>query len=419
MVERIVIIGAGQAAQALIESLRKRGFDGPITLVGEEPSPPYQRPPLTKAYLLGEISVERLAYKPMRFYEEAGVETRFAVRAMAVDREEKTVTLGDGLRLPYDKLVLATGARPRRLPEAIGGALPGVFVARDLADADALAAELRPGRRLLVIGGGYIGLEAAAVATKLGLEVKLAEREGRILSRVACAETADYFRTLHNGAGVEILEGASVTRIVPGRDGRAEAAELEEGGRIEFDVCLVGVGVAPQDGIAVEAGLAAQDGVLVDPSCRSSDPDVLAIGDCARFPYRGASIRLESVQNAIDQAEAAAAALTGVEASYDPVPWFWSDQYDVKLQIAGLGRYGDVAQDRVVTRPGAREGAQSHWYFSDEVAGPRLLAVDAMNDPRAFMQGRRWLEAGLSPDPLDLADPANDLKSLVTAPAAA
>ena len=411
---RIVVIGAGQAAQSLIEGLRKRGARNPVTLVGEEPSPPYQRPPLSKGYLLGEISPERLAFRSMGYYAEAGVDTLLARRAVSIDRAGKTVTLSTGGRLPYDKLVLATGARPRTLPAVMGGEAPGVYTVRSLADVDLMAPEFIPERRALVVGGGYIGLEAAAVAAKLGLKVTLIEREPRILARVAAAETADYFRDLHRLHGVDIREGAALERLEQGRSGRIEAAVLKGGERIPVDFAIVGVGVLPNEELAIDAGLATRDGILVDAACRSSDPDILAVGDCARFDYRGASIRLESVQNAIDQADAAAETLTGGEADYRPSPWFWSDQFDVKLQIAGLFRIGEKAAEKIVTRPGAREGGRSVWYFHEPGGGgsAQLWAVDAMNDPRAYMQGKRWIEAGVSPDPAALAAGDADLRGV-------
>ncbi|MEM9725673.1 MAG: FAD-dependent oxidoreductase, partial [Pseudomonadota bacterium] len=383
--------------------------------IGEEPVAPYQRPPLSKAYLLGEMSLERLSFKSADYYPEKGVETRFGVAATAIDRAAKTVVMADGARIPYGKLALVTGARANPLPAAMGGDLPGIYAVRDLADVDAMAPEFQAGRRVLVVGGGYIGLEAAAVASKLGLQVTLIERESRILARVASAETADYFRDLHQKHGVEVREGAALEALEPGPDGRVAAARLAGGDRLELDFVIIGVGVTPNDALAAEAGLETRDGVLVDAACRTSDPDILAAGDCARFEYQGASIRLESVQNALDQAQAAAATLAGEETTYAPRPWFWSDQYDVKLQIAGLFKIGAREAKRIVTRPGDRPGGHSVWYFHEpDGAGgaSQLWAVDAMNDPRAYMQGKRWIEAGTSPDPAALADAATPLKSL-------
>jgi 3-phenylpropionate/trans-cinnamate dioxygenase ferredoxin reductase subunit len=400
---RIVIVGAGQAGATLAETLRSLGHRGPLTMVGAEPAPPYQRPPLSKKYLLGEVGADRLALKPESFWAEHEVELVLGARATALDRGRKALRLQDGRELRYDMLALTTGARPRRPPAAIGGGLPGVHVLRTLADADALAPEVAPGRRMLVVGGGYIGLEAAAVAAARGMTVTLVEAGQRILGRVAPAETAAYFRDLHARHGVTVLEGATLAGFED-RDGRLGGASLATGRRLPADVAVVGIGVEPETALAGAAGLTVQDGVAVDAACRASDPSVFAAGDCASFPWRGRRVRLESVQNAIDMARAAARSMMGEAVAYDPVPWFWSDQYDVKLQIAGLGG----GQDRVVVRPGPREGAQSVWSF----AGARLLAVDAMNDARAYMTAKRWLEEGKSPDPTRLADPAAPLAEL-------
>ena len=401
--DRIVIVGAGQAGLAVAEGLRDGGFDGAVTLVGDEDAPPYQRPPLSKKYLLGEMTAERLWLKPHDFYDDRRIELALDVRAVSIDRAGRILRLSDGRALPYDALALATGARPRRLPEAVGGALAGVYAVRSLADVDAMEPEFAAGRRALVVGGGYIGLEAAAVAVEKGLSVTLVEAAPRILSRVAAPETARWFAALHRGRGVDLREGVGLERL-EGSGGRVSAARLATGERIGIDFALVGIGVIPNVALAAEAGLALDDGIAVDAACRTSDPAIYAAGDCASFPWRGRRIRLESVPNAIDQGKAAARAMLGEAMVYDPVPWFWSDQYDVKLQIAGL----NAGWDRVVERPGARAGAHSVWYFD----GPALLAVDAMNDPRAYMTGKRWIEAGTSPDPDALADPAADLRTL-------
>jgi 3-phenylpropionate/trans-cinnamate dioxygenase ferredoxin reductase subunit len=403
MVERIVVIGAGQAGAELAASLRAGGFGGRLTLVGEEDAPPYQRPPLSKKYLLGEMTAERLWLKPHDFYADARIELALGAPVRAIDRAARMVRLADGRALGWDLLALTTGARPRLLPEAMGGGLAGVYPVRRLADVDAMAAEFAPGRRALIVGGGYIGLEAAAVASARGLSVDLVEAAPRILGRVAAPETAAYFRALHAAHGVRIREGVGLERLT-GDHGRVNGAVLADGSRIEADFALVGIGVAPDDALAAAAGLAIDNGVAVDAFCATSDPAIFAAGDCASFPWRGRRIRLESVQNAIDQAKAAAAAMLGRPAAYDPTPWFWSDQYDVKLQIAGL----NAGWDRIVTRPGAREGARSVWYFG---AG-RLLAVDAMNDPRAYMTAKRWLEGGVSPAADRVADPSLDLKDI-------
>jgi 3-phenylpropionate/trans-cinnamate dioxygenase ferredoxin reductase subunit len=400
---RIIVVGAGQAGAALVAKLRALGHAGPLTLIGAEPVPPYQRPPLSKAYLKGEMALERLFLRPASFYAEAGITLRTGTRVAAIDREARAVRLEGGDSLDYDRLALTTGAVPRRLPAAIGGDLEGVLVMRSLADADALAARLRPGARALIVGGGYIGLEAAAVLAGAGLDVTLIEAAPRILARVAAPATADFFRDLHRGHGVEIREGVTLARLT-GDGGRVTGADCADGTRIEADLVLVGIGIAPDTALAAAAGLAIDNGIAVDGLGRTSDPAIFAAGDCASFPHGGVRIRLESVPNAIEQAEAVAAVMLGGTEPYLAKPWFWSDQYDVKLQIAGL----NAGWERTVTRAGARPGSLSVWYY----AGDRLLAVDAMNDPRAYMTAKRWIEAGVSPDPARVADPAADLKTL-------
>jgi 3-phenylpropionate/trans-cinnamate dioxygenase ferredoxin reductase subunit len=402
MAARIVVVGAGQAGAALVARLRALGHRGPLTLVGAEPDPPYQRPPLSKAYLKGEMARERLWLRPLSFYADGGIELVTGTRAEAIDRAAKTVALAGGRRLPFDLLALTTGALPRRLPAAVGGELGGVFLMRTLGDADALAAAVRPGMPALIAGGGYIGLEGAAVLAEKGLEVTLIELAPRILARVAAPATADYFRDLHRAHGVTIREGVTPVRLTG--NNRVTGVELADGGAIPAEVVLVGIGITPDTGLAEAAGLDVQDGIVVDAGGRTSDPAIFAAGDCTRFPYRGGMVRLESVPNAIDQGEAAAEAMLGQGAGYLARPWFWSDQYDVKLQIAGL----NTGWERTVVRPGPRPGSQSVWYY----AGDRLLAVDAMNDPRAYMTGKRWIEAGVSPDPEAVADAAADLKTL-------
>ncbi len=322
-----------------------------------------------------------------------------------IDRAAKTVRMQDGSTLSYDKLALATGAAPRLLPASIGGDLEGVLTVRDKRDADRLVDEMKPGRRLLVIGGGYIGLEAAAVARKLGLEVTLIEMADRILQRVAAKETADIMRGIHQAHGVSIHEKTGLVRLV-GMDGRVAAAELSDGSMLDVDFVIVGIGVTPNDRLARESGLDVGNGIVVDALTRTSDADIHAVGDCAMLPWRGQHVRLESVQNAVDQAEAAAEVLAGTEAAYEAKPWFWSDQYEVKLQIAGF----NLGYDETMLRPGAREGSWSVWYFRDG----RFVAVDAVNDAKAYVAGKKLLDAGAEPDRAILADAAADLKLLLS-----
>jgi 3-phenylpropionate/trans-cinnamate dioxygenase ferredoxin reductase component len=396
-------VGAGQAGASLVAKLRALGHAGPLALVGAEPAPPYQRPPLSKAYLKGEMALERLYLRPTAFYQSQGVTLLTDARASAIDRPGAAVMLADGRRLPYDLLALTTGAQPRRLPAALGGDLARVYTMRDLADADRLAAEYRAGARALIVGGGYIGLEAAAVAAGAGLDVSLVEQADRILARVAAPATADYFRDLHRAHGVRILEATAIAELT-GSGGTVTGARLADGRLLPADFVIVGIGIRPDDRLAAAAGLAVDDGIRVDETGRTADPRIYAAGDCARFPHEGQLIRLESVPHAIDHAEAVAEAMLGHPAAYRAKPWFWSDQYDVKLQIAGL----NTGYDATYVRPGPRPGSQSVWYYR----GARLLAVDAMNDARAYMTGKRWIEADVSPPPAAVADPARDLKSL-------
>ncbi len=400
----VVVIGAGQAGSSLVAKLRNSGFDGRITLIGAEPVPPYQRPPLSKAYLLGDMTLDRLFLRPESFYGEHGIDLRLNSRVTGIDRAAQTVHLEDEV-ITYDHLVLTTGSEPRRLPASIGGDLDGVFVVRDLADVDAMAPHVEAGRRALIVGGGYIGLEAAAVAAKRGLQVTLVEMADRILQRVAAPETSDYFRALHQSHGVTIREGVGLDRLLG--EGHVTGARLSDGTELDVDLVIVGVGIAPATALAEAAGLEIENGIKVDARGQTSDPAIWAAGDCASFPWKAARIRLESVPNAIDQAECVAENIMGAGKDYVAKPWFWSDQYDVKLQIAGL----NAGYDRTVVRPGDKPGSQSVWYFR----GDALLAVDAMNDPRAYMIGKRLVEAGQSPSSAAVADPDMPLKSLLPA----
>jgi 3-phenylpropionate/trans-cinnamate dioxygenase ferredoxin reductase subunit len=398
--DRIVVVGAGQAGAACVAKLRTEGFSGQIALIGEEHAPPYQRPPLSKAYLTGDMALERLFLRPEAYYAEQGIDLRLDTVVQSIDRSDRVVIAG-GEALPYDALVLATGSVPRRLPARIGGELAGVHVVRTLRDVDEMAPDLKAGARALIVGGGYIGLEAASVCAKLGLDVTLVEMAERILARVACPQTSAWFRDLHEGHGVRIREGVGLERLTG--DARVTGAVFSDGTELGLDVVIVGIGISPATALAEAAGLDIDNGIAVDAQGRTSDPAIWAAGDCASFPFRGARIRLESVQNAIDQAEAVAKNILGRREDYVPHPWFWSDQYDVKLQIAGLNTgYRDI----VVRDTGS---GRSHWYYD----GDTLLSVDAMNDPRAYMIGKRLIEAGKSPDRETVADPEADLKPLL------
>ncbi|MET3854100.1 FAD-dependent oxidoreductase [Rhizobium sp. OAE497] len=404
MTDRLVIIGAGQAGFAMAAKLRALKDTRPITILGAEDVLPYQRPPLSKKYLLGEMSFDRLLFRPEQWYPDNNVEIRLSTWVEQIKRDTKQVVLQDGSTIDYGTLALTTGSTPRQLPASIGGDLEGVYVARDKRDADLLAGEMRPGRRVLIIGGGYIGLEAAAVARHLGLEVTVIEMADRILQRVAAKETADIIRVIHETHDVVIREKTGLKHLI-GKDGRVTGAELSDGSVIDIDFAIVGIGVVPNDQLAKEAGLEVANGIIVDEFARTSDPSIYAAGDCAVLPWQGGRIRLESVQNAVDQADAAAAVIAGGNAPYDPKPWFWSDQYDVKLQIAGF----NLGYDQTLLRPGAREGAHSIWYFRNG----QLIAVDAINDAKAYVTGKKMLETGINPDKAVLADASADLKQLL------
>ena len=398
---QIVVIGAGQAGAALVAKLRSAGYTDKITLIGEEAAPPYQRPPLSKAYLMGEMAEERLYLRAAEYYANNDITLVLGKPVSSIDAAAKTVTVG-GDTLDYDQLALTTGSIPRRLPTAIGGDMGGIYTVRSLADVDAMRPEFVAGRRVVIIGGGYIGLEAAAVASKLGLDVTVVEMAPRILQRVAAPETSDYFRALHGSHGVTILEGVGLERLLG--DGHVKGARLTDGRELPADFVIAGVGIVPATALAEMAGVVIENGIKTDAHGRTSDPNIWSAGDCASFPWRGGRMRLESVQNAIDQAELVAENMLGAGKDYVPTPWFWSDQFDCKLQIAGL----NTGYDSIVTR-GPEGEAVSFWYYR----GNELLAIDAMNDPRAYMVGKRLLEMGRNVDPSIIRNPETALKALL------
>ena len=396
----IIIIGAGQAGASLAITLRAKGYKGDVTLIGEEPVPPYQRPPLSKKYLLGDMALDRLYLRPSDFYTEQLISLRLNCQVTTINCAENTISIGDET-LTYEHLALTTGSSPRRLPAAIGGTLNGVFAMRSLADVDAMQPAFERGGHVLIIGGGYIGLEAAAVAAAKGLQVTLVEMANRILQRVACTETSDYFRALHESHGVRILEGVGLERLTG--EGNVTGAILSNGKALEINFAIVGVGILPATNLAEAAGVTLNNGIETNSQGQTSVSNVWAAGDCASFPYQGRRIRLESVPNAIDQAEVVAANMLGAAQDYIATPWFWSDQFGVKLQIAGLNTgFTDI----IVRNSGS---ARSHWYYNSNT----LLAVDAMNDPRAYMVAKRLIEAGKSADPIIVTNPQSDLKMLL------
>jgi 3-phenylpropionate/trans-cinnamate dioxygenase ferredoxin reductase subunit len=382
----VVIVGAGHAGGTAAAQLRAWGWTGPITLVGEEPYPPYQRPPLSKAWLKGEADADALALRGDDFYPEHEIALRLNARVTAIDPVQKRVLIEGGEALAYDKLILATGARPRSLPLA-GADLAGVFALRSADDAERLKNALGPGKRLAVIGGGYIGLEVAASARALGADAFVIERESRLLARVACAALSEFFLDYHRGQGVTFALSAQVAAI-EGDGGKVTGLSFHNGAPIPFDAVLVGVGAIPNEELARCAGIDCADGILVDASARTSVPDIWAVGDCTRrpLPIYGEDVvmRLESVPSALEQAKQAAADLTGHAPPPPETPWFWSDQYDLKLQIAGVPI--DV-EDTVIR--GEPKRAQFAVFHLDKER--RVQAVEAVNAPAEFMGGRQLI----------------------------
>ena len=400
----IVVVGAGQAAASFSSRHVALGSGSSLMLIGEESVPPYQRPPLSKKYMSGELERERLFIRPEQWYSNQGISTLFSTRVEAIYPAEKQVITESGDNIAYEKLLLCTGSSPHTLPAEIGGKLKGVYILRSIADVEAMQPEFQAGRKLLIIGGGYIGLETAAVARKLGLKVIVLEMAKRILQRVAARETSDFFRQLHRSHGVDIRESTQMTRFTE-QAGRVNGAELASGEKLEADLVLVGIGGTPNTSLAEQAGLDCENGIAVNETCQTSNPDIYAAGDCTSFVRNGQCIRLESVQNAADQGNLVARVLAGEQVSYQALPWFWSDQYDCKLQIAGL----NIGYDQTVRRAGSKPDSQSIWYYREN----RLIAVDAMNEPMAYAMGRKIISAGLHPSQAQIADPNVDLKSLV------
>jgi 3-phenylpropionate/trans-cinnamate dioxygenase ferredoxin reductase subunit len=405
MTTRVLIVGAGHAGGSAAALLRQYGFEGQITLAGDEPLAPYQRPPLSKAWLKGEADGDSLLLKPQEFYAEHGIDLRLGLTATRINRAARTVTFEGGEVLPYDVLILATGARARKL-EAPGATLDGVLELRHAADADRLKAALQPGRRLAVVGGGYVGLEAAASARALGCEVTVIEREPRLLARVASRPLSDLFAAYHAQNGVKIITGATV-RGFEG-EGRVSGVRLADGRVIDCDIALVGIGGVANVELARDAGLTCPDGVVVDLEARTEDRAIFAIGDMTHrpMPLYERNFRLESVPNALEQAKQAASAIVGRPAPAGEVPWFWSDQYDLKLQIAGV----PFDSDQLVLRGEAGRAPLAVFHLK----GDRVMAVEAVNSPAEFMGGRLLIAKGGAVDPRRLADPSVAMKALAT-----
>lgn len=380
MQEEIVIVGAGQAGAQVAQSLRQGGFEGPLRLIGDEPHPPYQRPPLSKKFLAGDIGPEGLWLRPPAFFTTNKIDHIPSTTVTAIDRQAKRLQLANGDTLPYGKLVLATGTNARHLP--IDGAdKQGVVTLRTIADVDHIRTRLSDCQNLAIIGAGYIGLEVAAVAKALGKDVCVLEAQDRPMKRVVSQTVSDYFAKLHTAKGIDLRLETGVASLEGGEE--VEAVRLSNGQSVPADLVLIAVGAEPNDQLAADAGLETDNGILVDGAGQTSDPNIYAAGDCTRF-YSGRyarSVRMESVQNAIDQAKIVAQALLDGDVDYDPLPWFWSDQYDTKLQIAGLSEGYD---DTVVTG-----NPNSNKFYVAYLKNGSLIAVDSINSPRSHMMARR------------------------------
>lgn len=400
----VVILGAGHAGGTAAALLRQYGFEGPITLVGAEPIAPYQRPPLSKAWLKGEADADSLALKPLEFYAEAKIDFRPNATAVKLDRLAKTVALSNGDVVPYDILILATGARAIALPIP-GADLDGILFLRTAAHAEALKAAVGPGKTLAVVGGGYIGLEVAASGRALGAEVVVLERESRLLARVACEVLSTFFKTYHEKHGVRFELGASVDGF-EGKDGHVTGVKLADGRIIACDAVVVGVGAHPNDELAKDAGLETARGVVVDLDARTSDPAIFAIGDVAHrpMPIYDRMFRMESVPNALEQAKQAASAIMGRPRPAGECPWQWSDQFDLKLQIAGYAF--DV--DEILLRGDPATGKFAVFHLK----GDQVQSVEAINSPPEFMMGKMLILNRKPVDKAKLADPSISMKEV-------
>jgi 3-phenylpropionate/trans-cinnamate dioxygenase ferredoxin reductase subunit len=402
--QHCVIIGGSHAASQLAASLRQEGWEGMVTLVSAEPLLPYQRPPLSKGYLAGNKSYEDLLIRPASFYEKERIDLLLGTRVESIDRDRRIVILHDGAEIPYTRLALATGARVRRIHVA-GADLEGVLYLRELKDVDRIQQFVAPGKAAVIVGGGYIGLETAASLRQLGMHVTVLEAMPRILQRVTAPEVSEFFARIHKEEGVRLMTGVAVTGFYGSKS--VERVVLASGEELKADLVIVGIGVVVESDLAQHSGVVTDDGICVDEYARTSDPDIVAVGDCTRHfnALYGRQLRLESVQNAMDQAKVAAKTLCGKLEPYNALPWFWSDQYDVKLQIAGLSQ----GYDRVVIRGDWETGRSvAVFYF----LGEKLLAVDAMNRPKEFMLTRRALTERRTVDPALLADDSMPLQAI-------
>ena len=404
-IRRVIVIGAGQAGGEAAQRLRQLGFDGDITLIGEEPMAPYQRPPLSKAYLKGELDMDRLMLRPASVYADERIALLTKTRAVWVDRANRKVRIEGGRELPYDALVMATGAKPRKLP-LVGADLDGVYLFRTAADVDRVRERFVRGAKLIVIGAGYIGLEVAAVARQCGLDVTVIETAVRPLARVTSPEVAGFFLDEHTRQGVRFVLGGQPA-VIKGQDS-VTGVGLTDGAELPADLVIAGIGVTPDVALAEQCGLTVTNGIVTDRQCRTSDPNIFAIGDCAARPmahYEARMARLESVHNAVEGAKIVAALLTGAKEHTEEAPWFWSDQYDLKLQIAGLFH----GYDHVVFRGVMADRAFAAFYYK----GDKLIAVDAVNRPAEYLGAKMLVQTNKTLPPNVLEDMSRPMKELV------
>jgi len=403
-INTVVVIGGGQAGGEAAIELRKLGFDGRVVIVGEEPFLPYKRPPLSKAYLAGSVGEDQLYMMHAPNLEKARIEYRGGVAVQRIDRAAKQVVLADGSTLGYDRLVLATGGRARPLPVP-GADRRNVFLLRTIADVQKIRAHCQEGKRVAIVGGGFIGLEAAAVLVKKGLKVTVLEGLPRVLARVTCPEVSAFYERVHREAGVDLRTGVQVT----GFDGEPEVNQvrLGDGSAVETDVVVIGIGLIANTELATAAGLDVDNGIVVDEYARTSDPDIYAAGDCTNHPssFLGRRVRLESVQNAMEQARIAARNIMGKNEAYHTVPWFWSDQYDLKLQMVGVS----AGFDQLVVRGDPATQRNFAVFYLKE---GRIIAADAISRPQEFMLAKKLVAAGAKIDPAQLGDESVALKTL-------